>query len=261
MASHGFLLYDGAVVSSKVSLSPNEELTFTVTKDGEEYVTDTRNFTEDGYYVVTLTDHIGNVSQFTFTIYTKAKQSFMFVAPDGYTISQIWYITDGHKVSLVGDVLLAGNGSQSYAFSTDGVYDIELLHSASQQIYYFSLGIDNVAPDAVIIGAENGGVTRENVTIEGLRSGDMIYVYKNGELLTTYIVDGNSETTLDLLGNGDFGKYTVVIEDEAGNSISYEFEKEFATNTFSNIFICLLLISFGVIGIIYIRFNGKVRTK
>ena len=74
-------------------------------------------------------------------------------------------------------------------------------------------------------------------------------------------MEGNSETVLDLLGNGDFGNYTVVIEDEAGNSISYEFTKEFATNTFSNIFICLLLISFGAIGIIYIRFNGKVRTK
>ena len=86
-------------------------------------------------------------------------------------------------------------------------------------------------------------------------------IYKDGELVTAYIVNGNSETTLELLGNGDFGKYTVVIEDEAGNSVSYEFEKQFATNTFSNIFICLLLVSLGVIGIIYIRFNGKVRTK
>ena len=89
----------------------------------------------------------------------------------------------------------------------------------------------------------------------------MIYVYKNGELISTYIVDGNSETVLELLGNGDFGDFLIHIEDEAGNSVTYEFTKEFATNTYSNIFICLLLMLFGAIGIIYIRFNGKVRTK
>jgi hypothetical protein len=89
----------------------------------------------------------------------------------------------------------------------------------------------------------------------------MIYVYKDGAGWKTYFVDGESETVLDLLGNSDFGSYSVVIEDEAGNVVRYEFVKEFATNTYSNVFICLLLIAFGAIGIIYIRFNGKVRTK
>ena len=261
MASDGFVLYNGAVVSSKVSLSPNEELTFTVTRNGEKYETETRDFTEDGQYVVTLTDSIGNVSHFEFTIYVKAKQSFTFAVPDGYSFSQIWDIADGHRVSLVGDVVLDENGAQSYTFSTDGVYEIELLHTASNQICYFTLNIDNIPPEALLVGAENGGVTRNNVTLEGLKNGDMIYVYKNGELVSTYIVDGDSETVLELLGNGDFGSYSVVIQDEAGNSVTYEFAKEFATNTFSNVFICLLLVSFGAIGIIYIRFNGKVRTK
>jgi hypothetical protein len=261
MASDGFVLYHGAVVSSKVSLSPDEELTFTATRNGEEYVTETRSFTEDGHYVVTLTDRIGNVSYFEFTIYSKAKQSFTFTVPDGYSFSQIWYITDGHRVSLVSDVTLNESGAQSYTFSTDGVYEIELLHTASNQICYFTLNIDNIPPETLLVGAENGGVTRNNVTLEGLKSGDMIYVYKNGALISTYIVEGNSETVLELLGNGDFGSYSVVIQDEAGNSVTYEFTKEFATNTFSNIFICLLLVSFGAIGIIYIRFNGKVRTK
>ena len=261
MSSDGFILYDGAVVSSKVTLSPDEELTFTVTKDGEDYSAETRNFTEDGSYVVTLTDRLGNVSVFKFTIYEKAKQSFTFTAPDGYTISQIWYIADGHRISLVSDVVLNEEGAQTYAFSTDGEYEVELLHTQSNQICYFSLTVDNIPPKATLVGAKDGEVTRSNVSVEGLSDGDMIYLYKDGELVTTYIVNGNSETTLELLGNGDFGKYTVVIEDEAGNSVSYEFEKQFATNTFSNIFICLLLVSLGVIGIIYIRFNGKVRTK
>ena len=261
MASDGFVLYNGAVVSSKVSLSPDEELTFTATRNGEEYVTETRSFTEDGHYVVTLTDRIGNVSCFEFTIYSKAKQSFTFTVPDGYSFSQIWYITDGHRVSLVSDVTLNESGAQSYTFSTDGVYEVELLHTASNQICYFTLNIDNIPPEALLVGAENGGVTRNNVTLEGLKNGDIIYVYKNGELVSTYMVDGDSETVLELLGNGDFGSYSVVIQDEAGNSVTYEFEKEFATNTFSNVFICLLLVSFGAIGIIYIRFNGKVRTK
>ena len=261
MSCNGNDLHTGGVVSSKVSLSFDEELSFTVTKDGQEYDAGSKNFTEDGYYVVTLTDAIGNVETFTFTIYAKAKQSFTFTVPEGYSFSQIWHIQDGHKVSLVSDVTWNETGVQTYTFTVDGKYEVELLHMESEEICYFNLTIDNIAPETLLVGAENGGVTRSNVSLEGLTDGDRIYVYKNGELITTYIVNGSSENTLELLGNGDFGAYTVVIEDEAGNSVSYEFTKEFATNTYSNIFICLLLVLIGVVGIIYICFNGKVRTK
>ena len=254
-------IYNGAVVSSKVTLSLVEDASFTVTKNGVAYDNGSRSFTEDGQYVVTLTDFIGNVETFTFTIYAKSKQSFTFVVPEGYSFSQIWNVMDGHKVPLVSGVTLDENGAQIYTFSVDGSYEVELLHIASEEICYFTLNIDNVAPEVVLVGAENGGTTRNNVSIEGLKNGDMIYVYKNGELTTAYVVDGNSETVLNLLQNGDFGRYLIIIEDEAGNSVSFEFTKEFATNTYSNIFICLLLVLLGAIGIIYIRFNGKVRTK
>jgi hypothetical protein len=261
IASGGIALNNGATVSAKVSLSLGEEVFFTVTKDGEEYDSGTRSFTEDGSYVITLTDYLGNETNFAFTIYAKARQSFTYSVSDGYTISQIWYITDGHRVSLVSGVTIDENGAQSYAFSVDGAYELELLHTDSEQMCYFTLHIDNTAPEAILVGAENGGVTRENVSIEQLKGGDMIYVYKDGVCWKTYYVNGSSESVLDLLGRGDFGVYSVTIEDEAGNVVSYEFTKEFATNTYSNIFICLLLVAFGAIGIIYIRFNGKVRTK
>ena len=254
-------MHSGAVVSNKVLLSPDEELSFTVTRNGEAYDNGSRSFTEDGYYVITLTDHIGNVQTFTFTLYAKAKQSFTFAVPVGYSFSQIWSMGEGHKVPLVSDVILNENGEQVYTFSADGVYEVELLHMESGEISCFSLTIDNLPPQALLVGAENGGVTRHNVSIEGLKSGDMIYVYKDGALLKAYVVDGDSETVLELLSNGDFGNYSVVIHDEAGNSVRYDFTKEFATNTYSNIFICLLLVSFGAIGVIFIRFNGKVRTK
>ena len=254
-------IYTGAIVSNKVTLSPAEELSFTVKKNGEAYDNGSRIFTEDGCYEITLVDFIGNEQVFTFTIYAKAKQSFTLPAPEGYSFSQIWGIRDGHRIPLVSDVTLNEDGVGEYTFSEDGEYEIELLYMESEEIFRFSLTIDNAPPEARLVGAENGGITRSNVSIEGLRSGDVIYVYKNGEHITTYFVDGSSETTLELFGNGDFGSYKVVIEDEAGNSASYEFKKEFATNTYSNIFICLLLVSFGAIGIIYIRFNGKVRTK
>jgi hypothetical protein len=261
MSNDGFIIYSGAVLSSKVTLSPDEDLTFTVTKNGEEYTEKGRLFTEDGHYVVTLTDTIGNVSKFEFTIYAKAKQSFTFVVPKGYSFSQIWLIADGGKTALVADVVLNEDGSQSYEFLADGRYEVELLHAESEQICYFTLNVDNTPPLALLVGAENGTVTRTNVSIEGLVSGDMIHVYKDGALWKSFVVEGSSETVLELLGNGDFGDYLIHIEDEAGNSVTYEFTKEFATNTYSNIFICLLLIAFGAIGIIYIRFNGKIRTK
>ena len=146
-------------------------------------------------------------------------------------------------------------------FTQDGSYELEMLHIESNRINTFALEIDNTPPEISVIGATNGATTRENVTIEGLKDGDKIYVYKNGQHVTTYTVSGDTHNVLELLGNSDFGEYSVTVEDEAGNSVSCEFVKEFATNTFSNIFICILLVSLGAIGIIYIRYNGKVRTK
>ena len=102
---------------------------------------------------------------------------------------------------------------------------IELLHTESKEICYFTLVIDNAPPEVQLIGAENGGVTRSNVTLAGLCSGDTIYVYKDGKYLTAYIVEGNSETSLELLGNGDFGSYSVIIEDEAGNTCTLSLPK------------------------------------
>ena len=261
MISDGFALNNKAIVSGSVSISPDEELNFTATKDGELYSPQYRSFTEDGYYVITVTDSIGNVSIFEFTIYTKARQKFDLAAPEGYAFSQIWYIVDGHRASLVNDVVLSENGAQSFTFEMDGSYEIELLHIAGDTISTFALNIDNTPPKISLIGAENGGVTRENVTIEGLVDGDKIYVYKNGDHITTYTVNGNTHNVLELLGKSDFGNYSVIIVDEAGNSVSCEFIKEFATNVYANIFICILLVSLGAIGIIYIRYNGKVRTK
>jgi hypothetical protein len=57
------------------------------------------------------------------------------------------------------------------------------------------------------------------------------------------------------------GEYKIVIYDEAGNSVEYEFVREFKTNTASNVVICLLMLLMAIGGLIYIRLNGKIRVK
>ena len=49
--------------------------------------------------------------------------------------------------------------------------------------FNFTITINDAPPTAKLVGAENGGVTARDVHLTGLKSGDVVKVYRNGELV------------------------------------------------------------------------------
>ncbi len=259
------LTYDNQAVESGIAVSGNisiraqgEKLTaLEILKDGETIKSDTLSFSEHGLYVVTLSDPIGNVETITFDIFNHAVKSFVYTAKQGYAISQLWYSVDGQRLSFVGGVVLDADGNQSYGFELDGEYEVELLHLATEKLYTFKIKVDNLPPEALLVGAVDGGITRSSVKLEGLEKDDTVEVWKNEELVAVYTIG----STLSSPEINDAGAYKIIIRDLAGNETVYTFEREFTTNTASNVLICLALVGISLGGIILIRGRGRIRTK
>ncbi len=259
------LSYDNQAVESGITLSGSisirtlgERLTaLEILKDGESIKSDTLSFSEHGSYVVTLSDPIGNFETIYFDIFNHAVQSFVYTARSGYAISQLWYSVDGQRLSFVGGVALDADGNQTYGFELDGEYEVELLHLATEKLYTFKLKVDNLSPGALLVGAVDGGITRQSVKLDGLEKDDTVEIWKNGELVGVYTIS----STLTSPEINEAGAYKIIIRDLAGNETVYTFEREFTTNTASNVMICLALVGISLGGIVLIRGRGRIRTK
>ncbi len=229
-----------------------------ITRNGENIngrISDT--FLEDGAYVIVLMDKIGNVTELAFDIHARDSQSFLYTANEAFVISQIWLESGDVRLPYVSDVTVDGEGRQQYQFLTDGNYEVELYHEETNSYYKFQVTIDNVAPNAALVGVETGGITRSNVGLSGLQEGDMVDVYRDGKLINTYEYTYSQDFPII----DKAGKYTVVVRDEAGNQITYEFEREFTTNVAANAIICLSLLGIAILGIVFVRGRERVRTK
>ncbi len=230
----------------------------TVTRNGERIaakISDT--FIADGSYVVVLMDKIGNVTELAFDIYANDAQSFLYTANKAYVISQIWLESGDVRLPYVSDVTVDAEGRQQYQFHVDGSYEVELYHEETNSYFKFQVTIDNVAPVAELVGVTAGGITRENVSLANLREGDIVDVYCNGRLLSTYEYS-QSQAFPEI---DQPGRYRVVVRDEAGNEIVYEFEREFTTNVAANAIICISLFGISILGIVFVRGRERIRTK
>lgn len=240
-----------------------EKFTLQVKKDGETYKTDTMLFDEHGFYELVLTDEIGNTKEIKFTIYKKAQKSFNFTVDEEYAILQVWYYQDGNNAISLVDGVVIENGKQSYHFAPNGEYDgkyqLELVHLPTGTTNTLNLVIDNKNPEVALTGVEPFMSTREDVMISGLKAGDVVVLYKDNRSkpYMIYQIENDGDTPQFKKP----GEYKIVIYDEAGNSVEYEFVREFKTNAASNVVICLLMLFMAIGGLIYIRLNGKIRVK
>ncbi len=249
----------GISVSNTLSIKPvGEVLTVKeIVRDGALVESNAMTFAAHGFYRIILEDKVGNITQLEFDIINHPMKSFTYEAHPGFAISQVFFNLNGQKISYASAIATNASGNYCYAFDADGSYDIELWHIESNEYYTFNVDIDNVAPKATAIGVKNGGVTRSNVKFAGLVSGDIVEIYKNGELISTVTIKRDGETP----EISDPGQYSIVIKDLAGNLINYTFEREYTTNAAANAMICLLLVGTSALGIVFLRGRGKIRTK
>lgn len=256
----GITVLSGITANGTVSLyEEGESLTVeSVEKDGKVLKTKDRSFNEHGIYKLVIKDVLGNRTSLEFTIYNHAMNSFSYTANENYSITQVWYHREEGLQSYVGDVVMDETQTRHvYAFKLEGQYEIDLYHQATGETFSFTVFIDDTAPTAALVGVEQKGTTRKNVTLEGLQAGDVVKIYNGKKLEQTFKVeaDGQSPTIKEA------GKYRVVITDEAGNTTEYRFTREFTTNTASNLLIILLLSLTVAGGFIYIVLRDKNKIK
>lgn len=80
--------------------------------------------------------------------------------------------------------------------------------------YLFTVEVDGTAPTVTLNGVENGGETKDAVTVTAPSETATVKVIKDGEEIKYTIGDEITEA----------GAYRIIVEDEIGNSTEYSFE-------------------------------------
>jgi hypothetical protein len=110
--------------------------------------------------------------------------------------------------------------------------------------------INDTPPQATLSGVEDGGVTARNVTLKGLKTGDVVEVYKDGKLIS--VTDVATSNNVPEIKSG--GTYKIIIKGVSGAKIEYNFTRKQIANAPTSIFIivaCGLAIAGITIGLLY----------
>lgn len=195
-------------LSNSVTVNANETVTATLTKNGEEIEYSFGDaITEQGEYVLTLTDNLGNQSEISFTIVDPLVQGFEHNFDD----------TQGfEKVTVNGEDKRLNYGTLE--LNENGVYEVTVYVNGEQ--YTFVIEVDHTAPTITLEGVENDGATKGGVVISEMSEEATMKVYRDGVEIEYSLGDELSE----------IGQYKIVLEDECGNISEYNFEILYSMN-------------------------------
>ena len=189
-------------LANSVTITAHEEAYVSVLK-GEtiiDYVFGTE-LTEPGEYSVSIQDVLGNTESFSFVIVKPKVSAFTHNFDDVPGFEMV--VMDGAEKRLnYGTLELFEDGTYEVGVVVDG------------QTYTFTVTVDATAPTLTLNGVENGGETKESVTITNVSELAEVKVYLNGKEI--------AYKHGDILKSA--GKYKVVVTDECGNSTEYNFE-------------------------------------
>lgn len=217
---------DGFVSNDDVVIKANEELTISLSKDGETFAYEFgASLTEEGNYIAHISDSYGNTAEVSFRVLkTTVLNDF------------------AHDFTGVNIVSSTCNGEAcELNFAADGKYEITATDGEKE--YTFAVTLDRVAPEIVLNGAENGGETKSEVVVESISEEADITVYFNGEKIEYRVGASVSE----------LGEYRVVVTDAAGNTREYTFTIVYGLNggAIALIVIFVILIVGIILGIVF----------
>lgn len=214
----------------------------------DEYNSNT--FITTGHWEILIEDSIGNQAYAGFYVINNALVNFDYQAPFDYQISEVWYTDrDGNRE------LLDMYGS-SISLTDNGDYAIVVVGKEAVSSFNFAVTIDDSIPPVTLEGATNGGQTARNVTLKGLKSGDTVEIYKNGQLVSTTNVT-LSDTPPEITTGGD---YKIIVTSVSGAQVEFNFTRKKIANAATSIFIiitCLVAVVGVGIGLVY---HTKLKT-
>ena len=240
------VIMGGVINNSSVQFQAIDDSTIkSVYKNGikmDEF--SSKSFTTTGYWEALIEDSVGNVAYFGFYLINNALSSFEYQAPFDYVISEVWF------TNSKGERVLLDKKGDKISLTDNGDYAIIIKSKESTSSYNFSVTIDDTLPQAKLKGVEDGGVTSDNVTLTGLKTGDIVEIYKDDILISTTNVSSSNIPPEITTG----GKYRIVITNLAGAKIEYTFTRKQIANAATSIFIivaCLAVLVINTAGLIY----------
>lgn len=248
------VLIDGQAVNSKeVVLTTNDNVKITkIYKDNVRLEDiDSTHFYNHGHYYVFLEDPIGNSSVFEFTILSHQMNSFHYVTPNTYHITTLWYSGNNGEFSdyMNSGCVIQNTNNSEFTINDNGDYQVIMTSTVYNSGISFSFTINNKAPKVTLSGCEEHEKTVEDVTFLGCVEGDTIYIYNDGELVSTYEV--NSSLVVPTISSG--GHYKIVVKNIAGVETVLEFTRIGILNTSGSVLViiaCLAVVGGIVIGVV-----------
>lgn len=210
-------------LSNSVIATANETVTVTLLKNGEkiDYVLGSA-ISVPAEYTMAITDALGNHEEISFKVVESLVKEFTHNFDD---------------VEGFGGVTVNGEDRRlnygTLELKEDGVYEVGVIVSGNT--YLFKVTVDGTAPTIALDGVENGGSTKDAVTISNPSEDATVKVTLNGEPVEYTLGDEITEP----------GEYRVTVTDEIGNTAEYSFTVEKTISVGAIIGIIL-----GVLGVI-----------
>lgn len=222
-------------LSNSVIATANETVTVTLLKNGEKVdYTLGAAITEPAEYTLAVTDGLGNHSEISFKIVEPLVKEFTH---------------NFDEVEGFGGVTVNGEDRRlnygTLELKEDGVYEVGVIVSGNT--YLFKVTVDGTAPTITLNGVENGGSTKDAVTIGNPSETADVKVTMNGEEIKYNLGEEIAEP----------GEYKVFVTDECGNTAEYSFtiEKSLGAGAIIGIIFACILVIGGVVVIILKKKN------
>jgi len=244
----GKTLINGDVVNSgTVKFSPiNGDTTVikAIYRNNELQTNETTSFSKDGLWTILVTDSIGNIELFEFNIITHKKSSFDYTTPFTYKITEFWYNSgDGIMIDCLELVNHSDtNNNSSFSIKENGIYTVVMSSTIMQNSIDFVFTIDTSIPNTTLNGCEEGERTNNDITFDNINKGDIVDIYRNGELYKS--VEITEKGDIPVISEG--GEYRVVITNEAGVSTTLNFTRNNIANTAGSVLIIVICLLFSV---------------
>lgn len=234
--------FNGGISNGNVRIISKENLVIDMQKDGQKIDYNFEEIlNEEGSYFFTLKDEFNNEISFSFKIINKPKQRF-----EHYFNENIELVNVIQNEEIIEENYLDGN---KFTLIDEGNYLVEVKDNLTNKNYSFVIMIDTTAPTIELVGVENGGLTKINVSTKN-PSESPIYTSTLRELLEyEYEIGQEIEKP---------GQYKITVSDEAGNKTIYTFTKVYSMNGASIALIAGMLAVVVVIIAIFLKSRNRL---
>lgn len=252
-------IYSGAAFNGEtvlISSTQAENVTLVSAKlNGSKLDSSDLQFNKTGFYELLLKDKIGNISYFSFYLVGHELNAFEYTTANDYVVSAAYFVNaDGIKVTCMNKV--TENGTHiDLTNAEEGLYEFQIKNKYDNSIIVLSILIDKKIPTVELDGCKDGEVTTQDISLSKLSNGDVVTVYRDGKIVQQ--VEISSKGNIETITEG--GKYRIVVQNKAGTTVEFNFEKlTIANGALSALIIVgLLAVSGSFFAVLLLRNRAK----